>query len=215
MEFSPSFIDKMLEEGNYLAAYLAIKESFSDKEKEIEYRGKCVTHILDELTVSERRRNREKVYYFRSLLLLIFEDVPVLARLYRRQLRTAKEVHTPLDFLKDLKELTDVAGNREELNERIEDTIEDIRDRIEDTTEGMKDGSTQDSLEGIVNLAGEGIKEGLKGFAAFLNNLSKTVKEEAEKRREEANIERHVEEVDNIEKKEGEQEGEDAVDDKE
>jgi hypothetical protein len=215
MEFSPSFIDKMLEEGNFLAAYLAIRESFSDKEKEIEYKGKCAARILEELTVSERRRNREKVYYYRSLLLTIFEDVPVLSRLYRRQLRAAREAHTPLDFLKDLKELTEVAGNRDELNERIEDTIEDIKERIEDTAEGIKDGSAQDSLEGIVNLAGEGIKEGLKGFAAFLNNLSKTVKEEAEKRREETEKERQVKDEGSIEEKEDKKEEDNEAEDEE
>ncbi|MBN1699704.1 MAG: hypothetical protein JW881_19475 [Spirochaetales bacterium] len=183
MEFSSSFVDSMLDEGNYLAAYLHIKESAPGKEKEIEYKGKCVMRILDELTVSERRRNREKLHYYRSLLLLIFQDVPALARFYRGQLRSLRDAQNPLDFLRDLKEIAEATGNREEFERRVEDTIEDIKDRMEDTADSIRDGSAQESLENLVNIAGDGIKEGLKGFSRFLNDFTKTVREESEKRR--------------------------------
>ena len=112
-------IEKLLEERNYLSAYLCLKETSLPRERELEYTGKIVQDILNELGYSSGRRNKEKVYFYRSLLLMIFQDIPGLARIYRRQLQTASEPESPLAFLKHLKALTDLSSDKSDFKESI------------------------------------------------------------------------------------------------
>jgi hypothetical protein len=165
-------IEKLLEQRNYLSAYLCLKETSLPREAEIEYTGKIVQNILNELGYSTGRRDKEKVYFYRSLLLMIFQDVPGLARIYRRQLQFAQSPESPLAFLKHLRALSDLSANKDDLRESIEDTIEDISEKIEDTREEVHDGRLDESVKDLFSFAEDSIKQGLKGFNEFINKIT-------------------------------------------
>jgi len=172
-ENKTAYLDKLIEQGNFLAAYLFLSESSFNKEEKIEYTGKIVHYILDNLSSSSVRRSKEKVYFYRSLLIQILTDVPGLARIYRRQLRLAQEASSPFDFLKGIKDLASFSGDKEELKERIEDAMEDFSEKLEDTAEDISDGSIDNSLKDFLSVAEDGIKEGFKGFSDFLKTVIK------------------------------------------
>ena len=169
-----TFINKLLEQRNYLSAYLSLKETSVSREAELEYTGKIVQDILSELSYSTGRRNKEKVYFYRSLLLMIFQDIPGLARIYRRQLQLAHEPESPLAFLKHLRALTDFSKDKNDIKESIEDTIEDISEKIEDAQEDIKDGRLDESVKDLFSFAEDSIKQGLKGFNEFIKRITKT-----------------------------------------
>jgi hypothetical protein len=165
-------IEKFIAERNYLSAYISLKEGTLSREKEIEYIGKITQNILTDITYSTGRKNKEKVYYYRSLLLMIFQEVPGLARVYRHQLQESRGLDSPLNILKQLKNLADITTDNTELKESIENAIEDISDKIEDVKEDIEDKNLDEPIKDIFSLAEEGIKEGLKGFNNFLKNIT-------------------------------------------
>ncbi|MBN2533762.1 MAG: hypothetical protein JXB88_12775 [Spirochaetales bacterium] len=168
------FINKLLEQRNYLSAYLYLKETSVSRETELEYTGRIVQDILGELTYSTGRRNKEKVYFYRSLLLMIFQDIPGLARIYRRQLHIAREPESPLAFLKHLRALTDFSTDKDDLKESIEDTMEEISEKVEDAREDIEEGKLDDSVKDLFSLAEDSIKQGIKGFNEFIKKITKT-----------------------------------------
>ncbi len=175
-EFNASALEKNLEDKNFLAAYLILKDSTISRQEVWEYTGKIVTSIIQEMGSSGSKS--EKNLYYRSLLLLIFEDVPGLSRIYGRQLRLLEESRASFDILKNLRNLVDAAKDKEELKLQIENTFENIKETIEDTTQNIQDGTTQKHMDDFFYVAGEGIKEGLKAFSSFLSNMSGSSSEE-------------------------------------
>lgn len=204
-----TFINKLLEQRNYLSAYLSLKEASVSREAELEYTGKIVQDILSELSYSTGRRNKEKVYFYRSLLLMIFQDIPGLARIYRRQLHLANEPESPLAFLKHLRALSDFSKDKNDLKESIEDTIEDISEKIEDAQEDIKDGRLDESVKDLFSFAEDSIKQGLKGFNEFIKRITKTEPAKEPDSEEEEKIMRKAEPVEDEEdvEKDGEESG--------
>jgi hypothetical protein len=166
-------INTLIGEKNFLSAYLLIKDAAFPRDMQTEYMGKIVQELLNELGLSTGRRNREKVYFYRSLLIMICEDVPGLARIYKRELRSAQDTDSPFNLIRQIRNLTNT-GDKSELQESIENTIEDISEKIEDTAENINEGRIDESVNDLFRLAGDGIRQGLESFNNFLKQLSGT-----------------------------------------
>ncbi|MBN2443322.1 MAG: hypothetical protein JXJ04_18320 [Spirochaetales bacterium] len=169
---SVTLIEKFLEDRNYLSAYLGLKESSLSRERELEFTGKITQHIITELGYSSGRKDKEKVYFYRSLLLMIFQDIPGLARIYKRQLQSSRELDSPMDFLKHIKNFNNLATDNSDLKETINDTIEDISEKIEDAKDDMEENRLDESVKDLFSIAEESIKEGVKGFNDFLKKIT-------------------------------------------
>jgi hypothetical protein len=181
-EFNIPTFERVLGEKNFLAGYLMVKDAAISRQESWEYTGKIVTAIIEEMGVPGNRG--EKNVYYRSLLLMIFEDIPALSRIYGRQLRLLEESKTSFDLLKNLRSLVDAAKDKDELQARIGDTIENIKETIEDTTQNIQDGTAQKNVEDFFYVAGEGIKEGLKQFSSFLSNINQSNEEVQDRNQE-------------------------------
>jgi hypothetical protein len=195
-------IERLIREKNYLAAYLLVKDSSISKPAALEYTGKIVSGIIADMESGPARKDR--TLYFRSLLLFIFEDYPALSRIYSRQIRLIEESKPSFDILSTLRMLIDTAKDKDELKAKIEETFGNIKEKIEDTTQEVKDGTAQKKIEDFFYVAGEGIKEGLKQFSAFMQNLNK----EQEDRNDQDDIKQNAEPVeDNEDREEGGKDG--------
>ncbi|MBN2737454.1 MAG: hypothetical protein JXR70_10775 [Spirochaetales bacterium] len=161
-QFSNS-LNTMLEEKNFLGAYLLIKAYGGDEILKLEFTGKLVQRVIDELSKAARLRNKETVSYLRSLLLMIFEEVPSLSRIYRQQLRQDNPNPGLLDFLNPFK---DFPQNQDELNDNIKDTVDGIKKNIEDNTD--------DRVKDFFKQAEKGISDGFNQFSSFINDISKS-----------------------------------------
>lgn len=166
-------MSQMIAERNYVAAYLAIKDSgLSDVERH-EYTGTLVTKIVDELGECSRRNERERVTYLRSLLAWIFRDVPGLSSLYREQLRLA---NTKGDFASDVyqgfKSFNEIAGGRKGVAEGIEETVDQVRRNLEDAADNFRSGDTSESVRSFVSAAEAGIRDGLTQMGRLFEQLN-------------------------------------------
>jgi hypothetical protein len=167
-------IDVLMDEGNYLAAYLRLRRLSEDDPAREEYLGLIAMRIIDELGNQPARGNRERVFYLRSLLLSVFKEVPGLARLYKEQLYTAEQ---PVDslgaFMKNMKAFNDVATGKRDMADVAEETIENIKNRMEDAGEEAQSADTDQQVKDFFDLAGEGLREGIKNVSSFFDSVSK------------------------------------------
>lgn len=163
----------MVEERNYVGAYMAVKQSGLAEIDRSEITGKMVSAIVEELGRCTRRDERERAIYLRSLLAWIFRDFPGLSSLYREQVRI---VHNRGDFASDmyqgLKNINDVAGGRKGVSEGIEETVSQVRQNLEDAAENFRAGDTGESFRSFVSAAETGIRDGLTQMGQIFEGLN-------------------------------------------
>lgn len=166
-------IQDMISDGNYVAAYTAIKESHMDDLDRTELTGKLVARIVDELSRCTRREDRERAVYLRTLLSWIFRDVPGLSTLYREQLRLAHRAEGDLasGIYRNFRTISDVAGGRKSVAEGFEETAEQIRAGFEEAAENLRSGDPAESVRSIV-------KEGLEQFGRFFESMNQPPRRE-------------------------------------
>jgi hypothetical protein len=175
-DLNVSTLERFIDEKNFIAAYLLVKDATVTRPEMFEYTGRIVSAIISEMGAGGSRS--DKSIYYRSLLLYIFEEIPGLGRIYSRQLRIMEESKSSFDLLSNLRSLVDASKDKEELKAKIEETFEGIKDTIEDTTQDIKDGTAQKKMDDFLYIAGEGIKEGLKQFSSFMRNVSESAREQ-------------------------------------
>jgi hypothetical protein len=173
-----SYVGQLIDSGNYLAAIICIKELQEDYLK-AELMGKMVNRITDEMNTYTTRRNQEKILYLRSLLMWIFRDFPHLGRIYREQLNAVQQPSNPFNLLNGLKTLGSASLDQKEMAENIEDTVDSIKQNFEDATESVKNGEVEDKINDFFNMAGDGIRKGLKGLSDFFGNMNRQPDEQA------------------------------------
>ncbi len=166
-------MSNMIAERNYVAAYLAIKDSgLSDVERH-EYTGTLVTKIVDELGDCSRRNERERVTYLRSLLAWIFRDVPGLSSLYREQLRLANtRGDLASDVYQGFKNFNEIASGRKGVSEGIEETVDQVRRNLEDAADNLRAGDAGESVRSFVSAAETGIRDGLTQMGRIFEQLN-------------------------------------------
>lgn len=173
----------MIDDQNYVAAYMTVKQSGLSDLDQTEYTGKIASTIVDELGRCSRREERERAIYLRSILAWIFRDVPGLSSLYREQIRL---VHSRGDFATDMyegfKTINDVASGRKGFSEGMEDTVDKVRRSIEDAAENFRSGDPSEGVRNFVSAAEHGLRDGLNQMGRFFEGLN----QQAAGRREEA-----------------------------
>lgn len=162
-------IEGLLEEGNYLAACLHLKDGELDSADRYDLTGRVAIRIMNDLA---SQKNREKIMFLRSILVWLFKDIPGLSYLYREQLRLASGGANPLaDAAKGLQWLSGLFSQGAGTGQSPRDTMEDIKQTVEDAAEGATGKSVQDQLNEMLSQAGEGVEEGIRKAADFFSSL--------------------------------------------
>lgn len=166
-------VDQMIDDHNFVAAYMAVKQSGLSELDRTELAGLIVARIVDDLGRSTRRDERERAIYLRSLLAWIFRDIPGLSSLYREQVRL---VHNRGDLATDmyqgLKNINDVASGRKGFNEGLEDTVNQVRDNLEDAAESLRSGDASESVRKFMSAAETGLRDGLTQVGRFFESMN-------------------------------------------
>lgn len=163
----------MIDEQNFVAAYMAVKQSGLSDVDRTEMSGQIVARIVDDLSRCTRREERERAIYLRSLLAWIFRDIPGLSSLYREQVRL---VHNRGDLATDmyqgLKNINDVATGRKGVSEGLEDTVNQVRQNLEDAAENFRTGDTSESVRSFMSAAETGLRDGLTQIGKFFEGMN-------------------------------------------
>ena len=162
-------IEQLISAGDYLSAYLSIRE---EKALQQVYIGRIVNAVVDELSQQTSRGNRERLYYLRSLLLWIFRDVPGLAPIYRSQLREGLFAEGSPDLLRLLRNLGGSVGRN--VPRSPEEAAEGVKQTVDDVVDDIKSGNADRRMKDIFGLAEEGLRTGMKGVADFFDAISGT-----------------------------------------
>ena len=173
-------VEQMIDEQNFVAAYMAVKQSGLEDLDRTEMAGQIVARIVDDLGQCTRREERERAIYLRSLLAWIFRDIPGLSSLYREQVRL---VHNRGDFATDMyqgfKNINDVASGRKGFSEGLEDTTNQIRQNLEDAAENFRSGDASESVRSFMTAAETGLRDGLAQMGRFFEGLNEQSGESA------------------------------------
>ena len=168
-----------LEEQNYVAACLFIKNEAVPDDGKYEITGEIAKHVVDNLAVE---KNKEKILYLRSILVWLFKDVPGLAAVYREQLRLASDSPNIVrDFMRGVRTFSDATGGTESFGEKVEEA-----------TENLKPDVIQEKVKDFFNDAGLDVDEGIKKARDFFETLSG--------RQPDSSAEKNPKDVDDLEK---------------
>ena len=172
MESLVAEVKRLLDESNYVAAGMLIRNSDADEAERYEAVGLAVAAVIGEL---ETERNRERIIFLRTMLSWFFREAPGLSSLYREQLRMIHGRPSPLQdisniarFLGDLGASATGAApgappDAEETAERVRDFSERLRERGEDFQEQVKDFFAQSGID---------LDEGMKRANDFFGSIS-------------------------------------------
>jgi hypothetical protein len=148
-----------LEEQNYVAACLFLKNEELPDDARYETTGEVAKRVIDDLALE---KNKEKILYLRSILVWLFKDVPGLASVYREQLRLASDgPNVVRDFMRGVRTFSDLATGGETVGEKVDDM-----------TENLKPEAIQEKVKDFFSDAGLDIDEGIKKAQDFFDNLS-------------------------------------------
>lgn len=165
-------VTRLAEGGNYLGAYLYLKEAELERLDHVELVGVLAGAVADELSRT-RRDDRERIYYLRSLLAWILRDVPGLGPLYREQLRDSRSRGGLLgSFARGIENAGDIAGGRKSVADGLEDVSEDVRRNLEDAAEAVQSGEAGTRLNEFLNSAEQGIRDGIDQIGAVFRSLN-------------------------------------------
>lgn len=164
-------VKEFLNTRNYLGAYMLLKEREGDSDA-IEYIGTSVNRIVDDL--SDFARDKERVYYLRSILSMFFKEVPGLSAVYREQVRIGTDSFAPgSGIMKAFKDVADLSTGRKTPQEQIEETVEDVRTTIEDAADNLDGKKIENTVSDIFSLAEKGVKEGIKQMSGVIDAISR------------------------------------------
>jgi hypothetical protein len=163
---------RLTREGNFLGAGMMLKHRTLSEEDEAERAGELAGAIVEELSSLDRRQDKERILYLRSILAWLFRDIPGLSSLYREQLQAAEGAPTgPMsDLYRNLRNFADVASGRKKFSEGAEETAENMRRNFEQATENLSSGN--EGFEQFVQAAEEGFKGGFAQFGELLKQFA-------------------------------------------
>lgn len=180
---------RLIRDGNYLGAGMLLKGRELSAEEESELAGELAGAIVDELSRLDRRQDRERILYLRSVLGWLMRDIPGLSSLYREQLQAAEGAPTgPMaDLYRNFRTFADVASGRKKFSEGAEETAENLRRGFEDAAEafsGSKSGNPKmnEGFEQFVKAAEEGFRGGFDQFGELFKRFTEGTAEGAEMR---------------------------------
>ncbi|MEW5815810.1 MAG: hypothetical protein AB1798_10515 [Spirochaetota bacterium] len=169
-----SDIEALIDGGNYLAAYLKIKNLPEDDPKKDELAGRVVMKIVEDLGNAQKKDAEEKVFYLRSLLIWIFKDVPGLSLIYRDQLKSSRKSSQPvLDFFNTLKEIGERPLQPQDVAQKIEETVLNIKQNIDDAAQRLNNDEVREQVRDLFTLAETGVREGLKQVSDIIDMIAK------------------------------------------
>jgi hypothetical protein len=150
-----------LEDRNYVAACLFLKNEELDEQVRYEITGEVAKQVVNKLAVE---KNKEKVLYLRSMLVWLFKDVPGLATVYREQLRLASDSPNIMrDFMRGMRTFADVATGGES---------EAFGDKVEEAADNLRPEAIQEKVKDFFSDAGIDVDEGIKKAKDFFDGLA-------------------------------------------
>jgi hypothetical protein len=131
-----------LEDKNYVAACLFLKNEGMPEDALYEITGEVARKVVDDLA---SEKNKEKILYLRSILGWLFKDVPGLATVYREQLRLASGGSGIMrDFARGFRDFADVTtgGASEEVADNLRPEViqEKVKEFFSQTGVDIDDG---------------------------------------------------------------------------
>ena len=163
-DVTKEYLDELIADGNYLGAVLALRRERRELGQILydEYLGRISAAVVADL---ESVRSRDKVVYLRSVLRLVFQDVPELERIYRDQLR--EDRGRPDLFRGAMDGIRSIAGTTEACR-RVEDGINDIRRGVE---RGLDRGNIDSGVKSVLDAAEKGLRDGLQTLAGMFDDV--------------------------------------------
>jgi hypothetical protein len=150
-----------LEDKNYIAACLYLKNEEIETEVKHEITGAVATRVIDDLS---QETNREKILYLRSILVWLFKDVPGLATVYREQLRLASGSQA---FMRDL-----FRGARSFVDAATGGTSESVGEKVEEAADNLRPDVIQEKVKDFFSQAGVDVDDGIKKAQDFFDSLA-------------------------------------------
>ncbi len=165
-------IENLMQQKNFLSAVLLLQESQLDTAVKHELLGRIAEQVVTEIDAT-RREQRERRVFLRSLLQMIFREVPGLAAVYRDQVRAVTGEGDPMQQMyKNVKNWSDVASGRKSVRDGMDDTAESVRQGFEEAGESVRNGEFSENFRGFLNLAEQGFRAGLKSIDEVLRGQS-------------------------------------------
>lgn len=170
---------RLIRDGNFLGAGMLLKGRDLSDEEEAELAGELAGAIVDELSRLDRRQDRERILYLRSVLGWLMRDIPGLSSLYREQLQAAEGGQTgPMaDLYRNFRTFADVASGRKKFSEGAEETAEHLRRGFEDAAETFsgakpRNSGANEGFDQFVKAAEEGFRGGFDQFGEILKRFT-------------------------------------------
>ncbi len=165
-------VNRLINERNYLGAYLFLKETELERDEHVELVGVLASSVVDELSRT-RREDRERIFFLRSILGWILRDVPGLGSLYREQLRDARAGNDWLGSVsRGFHNARDMATGRKSVSEGFQEAADEAKRNWEDAAESIRSGDTGSRLTEFLGSAESGIRQGLDQLSAFFRTLN-------------------------------------------
>jgi hypothetical protein len=156
-------VESLIQERNYVAAYERVRRSGADEGDKVDLTGEIANAIVAELDASRGTNSPERTAFLRAQLAWVCREVPALSLLYREQLRSQRP-----DFSGDLlQSLRDIAQGRPA------DAFERAQQGVKDLGEELRSPDTQDQLNSILKGAEQGIRDGVRQFGNFFDEVAK------------------------------------------
>jgi hypothetical protein len=165
---------RLLRDGNFLGAGMMLKNRTMSEEEEAERAGELAGAIVDELSRLDRRQERERILYLRSVLGWLLRDIPGLSSLYREQLQAAEGGSTgPMaDIYRNFKTFSDVAAGRKKFSEGAEEAAENLRRGFEDAAQTFSGGRGNEGFDQFMKAAEEGFRGGFDQFGELFRRFT-------------------------------------------
>jgi hypothetical protein len=164
----------LLRERNYIAAYSEVDRFERNDRARTEYVGLIANAIVDELVLTPKKEEAERVVYLRSILAWVLRDMPGLSRLYREQVRGQDRGGDPLrSVYEGIRGISDVAAGRKSLDEGIGETVDTVRNTFDDVSEQFRSGNIE-----------EGVRSGLEEVGRFFESLNDQINSDHARREE-------------------------------
>lgn len=175
------YIEAAIDDGNYLSAYMTLqrekqKDGALGEQEVIDFTGRIVERIIDDLSRLPKRENRERIVYLRSLLVWIFKDVPGLSGVYREQLRILTGQTGPIaDLLKtlNLRGVSNITGNEDAVADEVEDVVDTIKQNLEDVAEKVRTGDVNEQVRDFFTAAESGVRQGIRQLNDVLRSFNR------------------------------------------
>ena len=143
-----------LEDSNYIAATLFLKNEDIPDDTRYEITGEVASGVVDDLG---SEKNKEKILYLRSILVWLLKDIPGLATAYREQLRLASGGQAMMrDFVRGVRNFADVTTGG----------------ATEEVADNLRPDVIQEKVKDFFSNAGVDIDDGIKKAQDFFDSLA-------------------------------------------